>query len=344
MNRERDIWEYLQQTSRPIVLYGMGNGAETVIKQLEKNGKRAVGVFASDGFVRGQQFCGYTVTSYTSLAEKYPEMIILVCFGSNRAEVLEYIELLGQRHTVLCPDVPVYGDNIFDHNFARRHALEIQQVYDLLGDDYSKETYQKIIEFKLSGCTHLLHSCQFEGKLFDPLTLSEEETYLDLGAYRGDTVDEFIRSVNGYKKIFAFEPNQKTFDKLCQNVKSLENVFPLHKAVSDHDGVAEIYSAGRGSSIKKKGQIVSVCSLDSFFDTESISLIKMDVEGEERAAINGARNLITQNKPKMIIAAYHRSEDIFAIPLQIHQMRSDYKIILRHFPHNLAWDTNFYFI
>ena len=53
MSKNIDIWQYLRSTDRPIVLYGMGNGAEAVLAQLERIGKRAVGVFASDGFVRG---------------------------------------------------------------------------------------------------------------------------------------------------------------------------------------------------------------------------------------------------------------------------------------------------
>lgn len=339
-----DIWQYLHQTTCPIVLYGMGNGAESVIRQLEKIGKKAVGIFASDGFVRGQQFFGYTVTTYDRISEQYPDMIILVCFGSNQESVLEYIELLSSSQTVLCPDVPVYGNNVFDSDFAHQHADEIRQAYELLDDDFSKETFQKIVEFKLTGQKRLLDSCRFDGELFDPLMLSTKETYLDLGAYRGDTVDKFVARVSGYTKIFAFEPNPKTYIKLCENIKLFEDVIPLQMAVSDYDGTVELFSAGRGSSIKKKGTMVSVCSLDSFFATEPISLIKMDVEGQEKEVISGARDLITRCKPKMIVAAYHRSEDIFSIPLQINQIRPDYKIKLRHFSHNLAWDTNFYFI
>lgn len=43
------------------------------------------------------------------------------------------------------------------------------------------------------------------------LSLGEDETYVDLGAYNGDTVDEFLHYTNGkYKFITALEPNAKT--------------------------------------------------------------------------------------------------------------------------------------
>ncbi len=339
-----DIWNFLQQTTHPIVLYGMGNGAERVISQLKKIGKRADGVFASDEFVRGQQFCGYTVSKYSDIVKQFPDMIILVCFGSNRKSVLDYIKILSLNHIVFCPDVPVFGDNIFDIDFAGSHKNEIEQVYELLADEESKNTYQKIIEFKLSGQTEKLHECQYTGDLFDLLSLDNNETYVDIGAYRGDTVESFVKSVNDYRKIYAFEPNRKTYLKLIENTKNLPKVQPICAAVSDYDGETQVFSAGRGSSILKSGQTVPVYSLDTYFGATPISLIKMDVEGEESAALMGVKQIIAEQKPKMIIAAYHRSEDIFSLPLQVCKIRPDYKVYIRHFPHNLAWDTNFYFI
>ena len=44
-----DIWQKLKETTRPVVLYGMGNGAEIMMKQLEKCGVSVSGFFASDG-------------------------------------------------------------------------------------------------------------------------------------------------------------------------------------------------------------------------------------------------------------------------------------------------------
>lgn len=339
-----DIWNFLKNTEKPIALYGMGNGAQRVINKLNIIGKNPVGVFASDGFVRHQTFAGFKVTSYDELARQYPDMIILICFGTNRQEVLDFIKFLSSKHTVLCPDVPVYGENIFDIKFARENSDKIRQVYDLLSDHKSKDTFRKIIEFKLSGESEKLYSIQYEGGLFDLLNLTEDEIYVDAGAYRGDTVEAFIKSACKYNKIYAFEPNQKTYNKLIENVKGYTNVQSICAAISDLDGETQIFSAGRGSSILKKGNTVSVCSLDSYLQSEPITLIKMDVEGEEKTAILGAKNLISEHKPKMIIAAYHRSEDIFSLPLLVHKIRPDYKIFLRHFPHNLAWDSNYYFI
>jgi hypothetical protein len=70
----------------------------------------------------------------------------------------------------------------------------------------------------------------------------------------------------------------------------------------------------------------------------------MDVEGEEVGAISGAKQTILNCKPKMLISAYHRTDDFIKIPQTVLNIRDDYKIYLRHFEGLPAWDTNFYFI
>jgi hypothetical protein len=68
------------------------------------------------------------------------------------------------------------------------------------------------------------------------------------------------------------------------------------------------------------------------------------VEGAEKEAMEGAERIIREKAPALCISAYHRTEDLFAIPLQVKALQSDYKVYLRHPPYVPAWDTQFYFI
>ena len=77
---KKELWQYLKQTEKPIVLYGMGNGADKIIKVLEEKGIEFKGVFASDGFVRNKIFHGFPVTSYSALKEKFGDMIVKVSY------------------------------------------------------------------------------------------------------------------------------------------------------------------------------------------------------------------------------------------------------------------------
>ena len=75
----KELWSELRESGKPIVLYGMGNGADKIIKVLDEYGINFQGVFASDGFVRNKEFHGHKISSYSELKEKFGEMIVLLC-------------------------------------------------------------------------------------------------------------------------------------------------------------------------------------------------------------------------------------------------------------------------
>ena len=67
LEREPYLWDYLRTVQKPIVLYGMGNGADAILDRCAAGGILVAGVFASDEFVRGQQFRGYKVKTYKEM-------------------------------------------------------------------------------------------------------------------------------------------------------------------------------------------------------------------------------------------------------------------------------------
>jgi hypothetical protein len=86
---------------------------------------------------------------------------------------------------------------------------------------------------------------------------------------------------------------------------------------------------------------IIVCALDTQLPGEKISLIKMDIEGAEIEAIKGAANVIKENKPKMAVAAYHRIDDLYEIPLLLHSIYPNYNLYLRHIGNEIYNTTLF---
>ena len=85
-------------------------------------------------------------------------------------------------------------------------------------------------------------------------------------------------------------------------------------------------------------------SVDHLLQGSPASYIKIDVEGSESEAVAGAAETIRRWKPRLCVAAYHRSADLFRLPLQILSIRPDYRVYLRHFPCFPSWDVNYYFV
>lgn len=57
----------------------------------------------------------------------------------------------------------------------------------------------------------------------------------------------------------------------------------------------------------------------------------MDIEGSELKALEGAKNTIQRNNPKLAISIYHKYEDIIELPLKILELEPEYKFYLRHY-------------
>jgi len=344
-----DLWENLKSTKSNILLYGMGNGADKIIKVLEKNNIEFKGIFASDGFQKeGKTFHGFPILTLSDFEEKFSDITVLLCFGSARTEVIENVKKIKTKHTLFAPDVPVYGDILFDKDFYENTKARHDKIYNLLADDVSKNTFENTVKYKLSGDVDYLFSCEtpIAETYNNILNLSDNETYLDLGAYTGDTVKEFLSFVPSYNKILAVEPDKKTFSKLKNNTSELENIILYNNVISDKCGVFPFAMNGsRGSNSNKDGNTTAeFITADKIAENEKITYIKADVEGAELSFIKGAEKTILRDRPKMQIACYHRSEDLITIPEAVLSIRNDYKVYMRHFSSLPAWDTVYYFI
>jgi len=87
---------------------------------------------------------------------------------------------------------------------------------------------------------------------------------------------------------------------------------------------------------------LTAATIVTLLQGQKAGLIKMDVEGNELLAIEGGREVIRRDRPSLIVSCYHRSEDLFTLPLLLSELVPEYKIYLRHHPHLLCWDTEFY--
>lgn len=345
--KEKELWSVLKGENLPIILYGMGNGADMIIDELENRGVSFADTFASNGFVRGQLFHGKRVLTLSEAEEKYGDFIILMTFAVHDEKTLFFVKELSKKHRLYSPTVPIAGKGLFNLEYLIENEEKFDLAFSLLADEKSRQVFLNVLNFKISGKTEYLFSCQSEkGEVYgDILNLSESESIADLGAYDGDTIREFLSFTGGkYEHIFAFEPDAKNFKKLCAKTESLERIDRFNLGAWDKRETRLFEKkAGRNSHESAAGVPVFFDSVDNVIN-EKISFLKMDIEGAEGRALDGAKKTIEKFKPKLYICAYHRNEDFFALPEKILSIRSDYKIYLRHHPYIPAWETNFYCI
>lgn len=356
---EKCLWDSLKEEKRPIFLYGTGNGADKILNVLEERNIPVKGVFASDGFVRDRYFRGFKVLSYSdTVRENGDDIVILLCFGTDRPDVTSFIEELNRRHTLYIPDVPLYGGALFDKEYFDKNKNVIIRTRELLSDEVSKQFFDAAVNFRLTGkYEYLLTSEAFERTLSSLLDADKIKNIVDLGAYKGDTAKLFTSVFQNSENIYAVEPDPKTFAKLSEFAEAFNasdkktKIIPHNFAASDTESTIEYSgSASRGAGAagqnrRAKTKTVISRPVDSL-NLENIDFIKYDVEGDEDAALRGSLKIISKSRPNLAVSVYHKTDDLFAIPLTVCEMLKTtgetYTFHLRRPPCIPAWDLMFY--
>lgn len=349
LTKEPTVWERLQAETRPVVLYGMGDGAEKILRVFAQKGIRASGVFASDEFVRGHDFAGFRVKKLSDLtAELGDELVVVLSFASQRPEVLEKFYELDARFDLVAPDVPVAGEGLFDRAYVTEHQDKFSEAFDLMADETARRCFADIVNFKLTGQIRYLRSCE-TGKdevFHNILRPTDAEHFADLGAYNGDTIRELLSYTGGrYASITALEPDGRTFRKLRAYAdEHLTGDVTLINAGAWSQDTTMTFAAraGRNSALAAKGIETQMRALDSVLDGRPCTLLKYDIEGAERKGLLGAAQTLRRYAPKLNLACYHRNEDLFDLTLLVHALCPSHKLYLRHHPYVPAWDVNLY--
>ncbi|MBQ9735481.1 MAG: FkbM family methyltransferase [Clostridia bacterium] len=322
----QDLWDYLRVTEKPILVYGMGNGADKLISRLGEVGKTVADFFASDGFVRGQSFHGRRVLTYGEAKEKHGDAIVLVSFGSDRENVLDTVFSLAEQAELYIPDMPLAGEEYFTAAFYRAHYEELARVYEMLADEASKVLFCALLWYKLTGKPEYLKSAVCTGDEEELLAYARIKSAVDVGAYRGDTLCELIERAQGLRTVFAIEPDKKNYEKLLRVAEGYEGyeIVCHHAAAWCEDGELSFAASGNrnatigtllGATASHEHRVATVKSIkiDTITQGRNIDYIKYDTEGAEREALLGSRATIEREVPFLRISVYHRTEDLFAL-------------------------------
>ena len=271
-------------------------------------------------------------------------------FTSNGLDVCDYIRLYNDLkicHTYLTVDE--------ERKYFIDNLDEYIDCINCLQDELSKQTVIARIKAYITLDRHWLmrvaqgHN-QFtsEPSSTRSLVLSNDEIYVDVGAAHGDTVAAFFNFSRGqYNSIHAFEPDPVNYGGL----KRLCNVIPRsychNKGLSDYEGYLSFKEEPTnrfGSRFEltdnTTGINVQTVRLDDIL--EKATLIKIDVEGFENKAINGASRIINDYAPSMHVAGYHYPNDLLSIIYTVSKIHKYKNIAIRHSDGTL-YDTNILF-
>lgn len=219
-------------------------------------------------------------------------------------------------------------------------------IESLLSDLLSKDIYEKIISFRLSGNLEYMKGFSdrqryqyFENFLNLPV---KDGVFIDVGGFDGFTSQEFIKRCPDFRAVYFFEPDPNNYEVAGEVLDEYANVTLMQIGLSDKKQFLRFSSGGSVSAISKDGdKEIEVDALDNLVH-DHVTFIKMDIEGAEGGAIKGARRTILENHPILAICVYHKDNDIWEIPELVFSIRSDYDIYLRHYTEGVAETVMFF--
>lgn len=241
---------------------------------------------------------------------------------------------------------PIRFNEGFREEFQANQS-EYEWAHDILSDSESKKIFEKLVLFRYDNdISHLNEFTQREDvQYFEQfLKLNKEgESFVDVGGYDGFTSLEFIKHCPDFRTIDLFEPDHLNFERCKRELSPYPNVYFHPIGLSDQRRTVKFDISGSASRITDDGSIIiNVDRLDDVI-TNKPTFVKMDIEGAEAEAIEGAKNIILSSHPRLAISAYHSAGDFWRIPKQILSIRDDYNIYMRHYT-ECIYETVLFFI
>ena len=225
-------------------------------------------------------------------------------------------------------------------SFLKENIKELKKFYTSLSDYRSKKTFYAIVNnwynYDLKNLGEVIEKYFHHYFDLDIIPICKNEVFVDLGAYTGDTIEEFIKTYGdeSYKKIYAYEITDDSMHALKENLYSYPRIIYAKKAVMDFVGngsiIAHEISTSSNQVLNEEEGDLLITTLDEDIK-EKITILKMDIEGSEIHALKGSEKHLIEDHPTLIISIYHGYDDFLRIWKYINSLEIHYKYYLRYY-------------
>lgn len=350
--RQQNAFDEAASGRRQIVIFGAGHLGRSLLQGLKGTDLEVVGFADNNPRLWGATLDGLSVLSPqdAALRHKHNAIFVVTVWNQNRSPVVS--ALLDQLRALGCQAVAFpllfwrHSSKLLPHFFwdtpetLLQRRNDIAAAYELMSDDLSRQAFASQLQLRLHGDFHCIGTPspgdQYFPQLFSTIA---DECFVDCGAFTGDTVQSFLlQPRNGFRKVIAVEADPANFNQLTKWIATLDapvasKITALNAAVGSRRGQLRFQATGNdGARLATDGNMVVECiPIDELAAEAELTFIKMDIEGAEFDALEGARSSIQTHQPILSICIYHRPYDLWRVPLFISSIVKDYQFFLR--PH-----------
>jgi FkbM family methyltransferase len=329
---------------KKIFLYGAGSFGKEICTYLEQQHIPIEG-FLDRNAAQIKTYCGHPVFRAEEKAkEDVTVLFAIVMDKTERQKIIDGLYRLGYgdvqeaqyyRSMQIVPDDDPAEDMTA---YYKQNEEKIKKAYAKLADEKSRKIYEANLAAHFtrdySQCAKWEDAMEEQ---YFPTDLTLHKGYhrfVDCGAFVGDTLWALLEKKGGKVTAVAeFEPDIGNFSKLSRVTAelSIESCcYPC--AVSDRTQFQSFRSAcGSGTMTEEGDTTVLSVSLDETIHGFHPTFLKMDIEGAEKRALDGARKIIAADTPDLAVCVYHNINHLWDILLQIDAWDLGYQFYLRSY-------------
>ena len=247
--------------------------------------------------------------------------------------------------------VSVMSEDLFQSNELPLHYAGLPlKVFKLLVSEHPQTPPLTIVSTKAQVTLLNSYRQYLVRRLSFNLSPIMGDVVLDCGACIGEISMLFAGLVGYQGEVHLFDPVplHARYCKLQGSLNpSLAHVFHINELAVGESTRVVFGDRHDASQISPGGLAVnsySMISLDDYASEKalhSVDVIKMDIEGAEMAALEGAANIVRKFRPRLAISTYHKPEDLWEIPHKLKELNGDYKLFFGH--HSpIEWESVYY--
>ena len=340
-----DTWAKFNEVadSRKIIIFGASATAKHYLNQVKIMNSRwfVEGIVDNDISKHGKEFMEYVIQSPETLLKYNKDDIVVLICSMHTGDIARQLDAMGIENYFadfwLNTPIKVSYKQVVPQE-------KIEWLKSIVCDEESKRILDGIVEKRLNDfmdytdIKYFGKSEYFIDEFWKPYE-DGSEVFIDGGGYTGDTIEEFVDWTKGnYKAVYSFEPDPSKAKMIKDNLWKWNGKVHLYEK-GLYDKVTELkfiegdllHSGKITEGSNDECISINTAVLDDVVDVnERVTFLKLDIEGAELEALEGARRIITQNKPRLAICIYHKMNDLWEIPKLILDMVPEYKIRIRH--------------
>ena len=333
------------------VLFGAGESSNEVFNYLFSKGKKIVAFFDNNTDLIGKKRNNISIYSSEDIYKYIKKDVAFVITSSYQYEIAtQLINTNGVKLTNVFPYVTEMFSEQYNPSFIKKNESHIKNLIKNMADPESKDYLVRLMAFRWTMDPRFLRPNNniksFYNYNIKSLKVQKDDVVVDCGAYIGDTAELYLKQIDGKCKIYAIEAFPSNFDILKKWIfdkKVGKKVIPVQIAVGSKEGVIHFsYDSSSKDpratmTAKKKNDSteIKVTTIDNLFTKiypSKVDFIKMDIEGAEKDAILGGKNIIKKYKPNLVVASYHKPSHVWELPELLLKLNKNYSIYAGHHP------------